>query len=93
MAIKINETSTVKNSAEELIKNTTTTLKIKTSIDNILETLNQYWQLQQEDAQSFYKGLQKNSEYLENMVNCNRGFSDAIIIYIETNEKVSSRTV
>lgn len=93
MAIIIENPDKVKENAQELITNTVTSETIKSFINSTLDNLNQYWQLEQEDAQSFYNGLKENCEYLEKMINCNKSFADSLIIYSDNNKNISSRSV
>ena len=93
MAIIIENPDKVKENAQELITNTVTSETIRNFINSTLDSLNQYWQLEQEDAQSFFNGLKENSENIEKMINCNKAFADSLIIYSDINKNISSRTV
>ena len=93
MAIIIENPDKVKENAQELITNTVTSETIRNFINSTLDNLNQYWQLEQEDAQSFFNGLKENSEYIEKMISCNKAFADSLIIYSDINKNISSRTV
>ena len=93
MAIIIENPDKVKENAQELITNTVTSETIRNFINSTLDNLNQYWQLEQEDVQSFFNGLKENSEYIEKMISCNKAFADSLIIYSDINKNISSRTV
>ena len=52
-----------------------------------------YWAETQEDQQAFAKGLEENTQVLENIIACNNDFSQAIIQYMEVTDKTSQTTI
>lgn len=93
MSINIMQPATVKAKASELLENSNYLQSVSHSIDYILKELAVYWEQTQADAQSFSLGLKKNVEYLNNIVQYNKEFSDAIIEYIDVSEKISRNTI
>lgn len=93
MAIIINNTATVKSKAEELITESEKLESVKSSIEYILNELNEYWDANQEDQQQFYNGLKQNLTELETIYTCNNEFSNAMVEYMEVTDKTSATTI
>ena len=93
MSIFIKNTSLVKNESEKVISETFGIQSVQESIEEILNGLNQYWNQNQEDQQKFAKGLADDVNFLKNICDCNKEFSNSIINYMEVTENISKRTV
>lgn len=93
MAIIINNTSVVKQNAEELISESEKMSSVKDSIEYILGELNEYWEATQQDQQTFYNGLKSDVEALATVHTCNSEFANSMIEYMEVTEKTSQETI
>lgn len=91
--IAIKNTTVVKREAENLITQTEKIESVKDSIKWILMEIKNYWAETQEDQQAFAKGLEENTQVLENIIACNNDFSQAIIQYMEVTDKTSQTTI
>ena len=93
MEIIITNTAAAVNNAENLLHLTNEINSVKESIQYILGELSEYWAATQEDQQSFYKGLESGVNGLENIIQCNKDFSNAIIEYVNVLESTSQNSV
>ncbi len=93
MAIIINNTSSVKTMADNLLTETKKIESVKESINYILSELNEYWAANQEDQQTFYKGLQDNVAALETISSCNNEFSNSLVEYMNATDATSVITL
>lgn len=91
--IKINNTGQVKNDAEEIATNAIKINSVAESIEFILTEVKGYWEQTQQDAQTFYTGLEQNVGILKTIAECNKDFSTTITKYAENQEKTGNNSV
>lgn len=91
--IKINNTAQAISDAEEIATNAIEINSVAESIEFILSEVKGYWEQTQQDAQVFSAGLEKNLETLNNIVECNKEFSQVITKYAENQDKTGQNAV
>lgn len=92
MKIQIRDTEKVKSESDLLQASAIQLQEIQTEIENILTTVKNYWDQNQEDAQKFYGELKTNSERLKTIYENSKEFASAMteyINYVETNAQKS----
>ena len=89
----INNTSAVRTQAERLAANSIKLESVKHSIEYALNESRQSWEQSQADATKFTTELDKDIEYLENIIACNQEFAEAIENYMKATETTGSKTI
>lgn len=89
----INNTSAVRTQAEQLAANSIKLESVKHSIEYALNESRQSWEQSQADATKFTTELDKDIEYLENIIACNKEFAEAIENYMKATETTGSKTI
>ncbi len=89
----INNTSAVRTQAEQLAANSIKLESVKHSIEYALNESRQSWEQSQADATKFTTELDKDIEYLENIIACNQEFAEAIENYMKATETTGSKTI
>ena len=90
MNFTINNTSEVKNLANELINNGANINSIVQELTAILTTFSTAWEESQSDAQAFRRQLQNEIDYATRTTSVNNEFANSLISYINFIEKTGS---
>lgn len=90
MNFTINNTSEVKNLANELIDNGANINNIVQELTTILTSFSSSWEESQRDAQAFRTQLQSEVDFATKSTNVNNAFANSLISYIDFIEKTGS---
>lgn len=91
--IKINNTAQAISDAEEIASAAVKINSVAESIEFILSEVKSYWEQTQQDAQTFYNGLEQNVGILKTIAECNKDFSQIVTKYAENQDKTGQNAV
>lgn len=91
--LKVGNTDVTREIARDLVSMSNTLSEVCTSIDEILNILNQNWSTSQKDQNMCVQRLTRNEELLKKVSTFTSNFADVMDDYANRLETVSSRTV
>ena len=89
----IQNTDVVKKDANTLASNAVKLDSVKHSIEYALNESKQSWEQSQADASQFTQELEKDIQYLEQIITCNKEFAAAIENYMIATNQTSTKTI